>query len=330
MDPPAGQPPYPDREPGTPGRTRGRVSADVDRGGEGAAAPYTERTGRVAAARRLTRRPGRDAARAFLAEGPQPVREALALAVTRPGAVRSLLGTAEALDRHADLVARAGQAGVPVSRITARAAADLSETTTPQGLVAVCRFLDVPLSEAFADPPPTLAVVLVAVRDPGNAGTVLRSADAAGAGAVVLSADSVDPYNGKAIRASAGSLFHLPLVREADPAAAVEAARAAGLAVFAADASGDADLDDLADDGTLTRPTAWLFGNEARGLPPSAAAVADARVRIPIHGHAESLNLAAAAAVCLYATARAQRRRPENRSGKIARSGAPRPPRAMP
>jgi len=301
-----------------------------DPGGIAGAAPYTERTGRVAAARRLTRRPGREEARAFLAEGPQAVAEALALATARPGAVRMLFGTEEALARHADLAALARRAGVPVSTVTPRAAAGLSETTAPQGLVAVCRYVDVALAEAFAAPPAGLAVLLAAVRDPGNAGTVLRSADAAGAGAVVFAADSVDPYNGKAVRASAGSLFHLPVVRDADLAAAVAAARGAGLAVLAADSSGEADLDDLADDGTLGRPTAWLFGNEARGLPPAAAALADSRVRIPIHGRAESLNLAAAAAVCLFASARAQRRPAGNRSGKIANPGVPVPPRAMP
>jgi TrmH family RNA methyltransferase len=293
--------------------------------GAAAAAADTERSGRVAAARRLTRRSGREQARAFLAEGPQPVREALALAVTRPGAVRTLFGTAEALARHADLDALARQAGVPVCPVTPRAAAGLSETTTPQGVVAVCRFLDVALPDAFAPPPPGLAVLLVGVRDPGNAGTVLRSADAAGAGAVVLAADSVDPYNGKVVRASAGSLFHLPVVREAGLTAAVDTARAAGLAVLAADVTGEADLDELADDGTLAGPTAWMLGNEARGLPSTAATLADARVRIPIHRRAESLNLAAAAAVCLFTSARAQRRPGR---GPLD-PGAQVPPRAM-
>jgi TrmH family RNA methyltransferase len=149
--------------------------------------------------------------------------------------------------------------------------------------------------------------VLAEIRDPGNAGTVLRTADAAGAAAVVFAGDAVDPYNGKAVRASAGSLFHLAVVREPDPLATLGALRAAGLRVLAADARGEADLDDLADAGDLGRPTAWLFGSEAHGLPPDLAAAADARVRVPIHGRAESLNLAAAAAVCLFTTARAHR-----------------------
>ena len=283
------------------------------------AAPFTERTPRVAAARRLIRRAGREDAGEFLAEGPQAVREALTRAAggtVRP--VRELFATAGALARHDDLAELARGSGVPVWEVTPRAAAALSETTTPQGLVAVCPFLDVPLVLALGGGP-ALVAVLADVRDPGNAGTVLRSADAAGADAVVFAGDSVDPYNGKAVRASAGSLFHLPVVRGADLPAALGMARAAGLAVLAADAAGEADLDDLADDGTLAAPTAWLFGNEAWGLPAALGALADLRVRITLSGRAESLNLAAAATVCLLGSARAQRRAREGRP----RSGPP-------
>ncbi|HEX6756104.1 MAG TPA: RNA methyltransferase [Mycobacteriales bacterium] len=288
-------------------------------------AAYTERTPRVVAARRLTRRAGREEAGAFLAEGPQAVREALA----RPGATRELFGTAEALARHAGLVDAARAAGVPVSEVTARAAAALSETTSPQGLVAVCAPLDVPLGTALAGAP-RLVVVLADVRDPGNAGTVLRTADAAGADAVLFAGDSVDPYNGKAVRAGAGSLFHLPVVRGADLPAALRAAHDAGLTVLAADGSGEADLDELADAGRLAGPTAWLFGNEAWGLPDAVGALAEARVRIPISPRAESLNLAAAAAVCLFASARAHRRWRRGDDGRAAGPGAAYPTRAIP
>ncbi|HSV68319.1 MAG TPA: RNA methyltransferase [Mycobacteriales bacterium] len=274
--------------------------------------PYPERTPRVAAARRLTRRAGRTEAGLFLAEGPQAVREAVGWTGGPPGlagpgpAVVELLGTPAALERYADLVRAAERRGVPVLAVTERGMAGLSETVTPQGLVAVCRFVDVPLRTALR-PAPRLVVLLAAIRDPGNAGTVLRTADAAGAGAVLFSAESVDPYNGKCVRASAGSLFHLPVVRGVDVPAAVPALRAAGLAVLAAAGDGETDLEELADAGGLARPVAWLFGNEAHGLPAGLAGLADARVRIPLHGRAESLNLAAAAAICLYATARAQR-----------------------
>jgi len=283
-------------------------------------APLTDRSPRVAAARKLTRRSARDAAGEFLAEGPQAVREALAGALTgtRPRP-RELFATPEALARHPGIGDLAATAGVPVSVVTKRAAAVLSETATPQELVAVCPVLDVPLSAALGGGP-ALVAILADVRDPGNAGTVLRSADAAGADTVVLAGDSVDPYNGKAVRASAGSLFHLPVVRSAALLETLEEARAAGLAVLAADGAGEADIDDLAGNGGLDRPTAWLFGNEAWGLPVDVGALADLRVRIPIHPRAESLNLAAAAAVCLFWSARAQRHA----------AGADRRPRAIP
>ena len=256
----------------------------------------------MVAARKLTRRAGRDAAGEFLAEGPQAVREALAF----PAPPRELFATAAAAARHPELLAAADRRGVPVSAVTDRAAAALSETATPQGLVALCPVLDVPLATALAGRP-RLVVVLADIRDPGNAGTVLRSADAAGAGAVVFAGDSVDPYNGKAVRAGAGSLFHLPVVRGAPLAGALAAVRAAGLAVLAADGAGERDLDQLPE---LAGRTAWLFGNEAWGLPAEVGALADARVRIPISPRAESLNLAAAAAVCLFASARAHRGNP--------------------
>ncbi|MET8085767.1 RNA methyltransferase [Micromonospora sp. NPDC005237] len=263
---------------------------------------FTPRTPRVVAARRLQRRRDRDATGRFLAEGPQAVREALA----RPGVVTELFGTPAALDRHPELAATAARADVPVSEVTDDALAALAETVAPQGLVAVCRHLDVPLEQALAGRP-RLVAVLAEIRDPGNAGTVLRTADAAGAGAVVFAGDAVDPYNGKCVRASAGSLFHVDVVRAPDPVAVVNALRAAGLSIFATTGYGDDDLDDLTDYGRLVGPTAWLFGSEAHGLPEELTAAADARVRVPLYGRAESLNLAAAAAVCLYASARAQR-----------------------
>jgi TrmH family RNA methyltransferase len=211
-----------------------------------------------------------------------------------------LFATVTGLDRHADLARCAAQAGVAVSTVTDEALAGLSETVTPQGFVAVCEHLDVPLDEALAARP-RLVAILAGISDPGNAGTVLRTADAAGAGAVVFAGDAVDPYNGKCVRASAGSLFHLGVVRGSDPYRTVVACREAGLRVLAADLAGEADLYHCG----LDAPTAWLFGSEAHGLPPDLAAAADARVRVPIHGRAESLNLAAAAAVCLYSSARA-------------------------
>lgn len=270
----------------------------------GAEPAHTSRTPRVVAARRLLRRKDRDQHGRFLAEGQQAVREAVAA-----GAVVELFVTSGARTRHTDLVEAATQAGARISTVTDEALTSLAETMNPQGILAVCRQRDVPLAEALSRGP-RLVAVLVANRDPGNAGTVLRTADAAGATVVVFAGDTVDPYNGKCVRASAGSLFHVDVVRAASAQAAVEALRSAGLLVLATQPRGETDLDGLICDGSLAAGTAWLFGSEAHGLPADLAATADRRVSIPIHGRAESLNLAAAAAVCLYASAHAQRAQP--------------------
>jgi TrmH family RNA methyltransferase len=256
----------------------------------------TERSARIAAARKLTRRPGRDAAGLFLAEGRQSVAEALA----DPSGVHEVFATEAAAAAHHDLLAATS---VPVRLVTEKAAAGLSETVTPQGLVAVCRLRDVAV-EAFTANPPRLAVALAELADPGNAGTVLRTADACGAGAVVFGSGSADPYGGKAVRASAGSLFHVDVVRGAPLGPLIDTVRGAGVTVLAADGGGEVSLDELATE--LAGPVLWLFGNEARGVPQELAASADARVRIPMRGRAESLNLAAAAAICLYTTQLAQ------------------------
>jgi TrmH family RNA methyltransferase len=227
--------------------------------------------------------------------------------VSGAATVHELFVTATAAQRYPELLDAARSAGVRVTTVTDKAAASLSDTVTPQGLVAVCDLLDVPVEVALAGPP-ALVAVLVGVADPGNAGTVVRVADAAGAGAVLLAGDTVDPHNGKAVRASTGSVFHVPLARDRDAAAVLAACRAAGLTLLAADGHGDLDLHDPRTATVLAGPTAWIFGGEAHGLPAELAALADHRVRVPIHGRAESLNLATAAAVCLYASAAAQPR----------------------
>jgi TrmH family RNA methyltransferase len=260
------------------------------------------RSPRVKGARRLAKRAFRHRERRFLAEGPQAVREAL----STPGGLFELFATAEAEHRYADLVRAAESAGVPVLRVSGEVMAELAQTVTPQGLLAVCGFLDVPLATPLASSP-RLVTVLAHVRDPGNAGTVLRTADAAGSDAVVFTDASVDPYNGKCVRASAGSLFHLPVVTGPRVEELIPALHETGMTVLAADGSGDRSLDDAIDSGLLARPTAWVFGNEAWGLPGEILSHVDEVVSVPIYGAAESLNLATAAAVCLYASARAQR-----------------------
>lgn len=174
---------------------------------------------------------------------------------------------------------------------------------TPQGLVAVCRRVDKPLTDVLAAKP-TLVAVLVDANDPGNAGTILRTADAAGADAVIFAGDSVDIYNGKTVRATAGSLFHLDVVIDVGPDDVLREASRHRLTTIAATGSGRQVLDEA----VTASPTVWLFGNEANGLPRSVIDAADRSVRVPIYGRAESLNLAAAAAICLYASATTQRR----------------------
>lgn len=253
----------------------------------------TERSNRVAAAIKLHRHSGRTRAARFLAEGPNLVGAAL-----RRGVVSEVFATESAAARFADLLV-----GAEVQLVTERAAKALSDTVTPVGLVAVCSMPDADLGAVLAAGP-TLMAVPVGISEPGNAGTLIRVADAMGADAVVLAGPSVDPYNGKCLRASAGSIFSVPVISEPDAVAVVRALRDAGMRVLATTPAGDSSLDDA----DLAPPTAWLFGPEAHGLPPEVTAQATTRVRIPMEGDAESLNVASAAAICLYESSRAQRR----------------------
>jgi TrmH family RNA methyltransferase len=263
----------------------------------------TTRSGRVKAARKLTRRSARAEHRLFLAEGAKALTEALHLT----GSVVEVYATEAASEQYAVLRKAVDDLGVPWLLVDDAGMTSLSGAVTPQGIVAVCRFLDVPL-ETVLTPGPETIVICADVRDPGNAGTVIRTADAAGARGVVLAGHSVDPYNDKTVRASVGSLWHLPIALADDPAECVRRAREAGFVVIAAEGRGESDLFEAESSGLLDRPVAWLFGNEAWGLPDELAALADHRVSIPIYGRAESLNLSTAAAVCLYASARASAR----------------------
>jgi TrmH family RNA methyltransferase len=236
---------------------------------------------------------GRQRAGRFLVEGTQAVREAL----TWPGEVHELFVTEAFAGRDTELHGLAHARRVPVSLVTDRAMTGLSDTVTPQGVVAVCSLVDVPLSTALAGTP-SLVAVLVEVSDPGNAGTVIRVADAAGADAVVLAGDAVDPHNGKCVRASTGSVFHLPIAR-ASVDETLAACRAAGLRLAATDGYATSELTPA----TAPAPVAWLFGSEAHGLPDAVKSAADLSLRVPLYGKAESLNLATAATVCLYASA---------------------------
>ncbi len=253
-------------------------------------------------ARRLLRRKDRQLARRFIAEGRQATMEAL----RHPGTVTELIVADDSVIRHVDLLDIASNAGIRIAVASPRAVAELVDTVTPQGVIAVCQMIDVSLEEALAGAP-QLVVLCDQVRDPGNVGTVIRCADAFGADAVLISRDSVDVYNAKAVRATTGSLFHLPLAIGVDLADAASLARKAGLQVLGADADAPSTVDDLARSGALSQPTLWVLGNEAWGLPAQHATLLDRLVALPIYGRAESLNLSTAAAVLLYASATAQR-----------------------
>ena len=285
---------------------------------EGARAPRPDildnpDSARVARVAGLARRHARDKYERFLVEGPRGVGEAVRHAAAH---VHDLYLTPEAADRHADILARARAAGLYTHTVTPRVMAAMSADA--QGVLAV-----VATTALAAGPRPQedgagageglaerlagarLVAVLAEAQDPGNAGTIIRTADAAGADAVVLVRGSVDATNPKVVRSTAGSLFHLPVLTGAGLGEVLEALDGAGLAVLAADGSGPVNLFDA--DELLARPCAWLFGNEARGLAPEALERAEAVVSVPVLGAAESLNVAAAAAVCLYASVRAQR-----------------------
>jgi TrmH family RNA methyltransferase len=248
---------------------------------------------------KLTKKESRLETGLFLLEGPQGLKEAL----QRPKLIEKIFATEAFKEKYPELISRAEQARVTLTLVSETALRALSDTTPPQGVVAVCQQFHVSLEDVIASQPKLIAF-LAQIRDPGNAGTVLRAADAAGADAVVFSKGSVDIYNPKVVRSTTGSMFHLPFVVEADIELAIDSLKQAGLQVLAADISGTS----LAgiDSASLTKPTAWLFGNEAWGLEPAVSALADQLVQVPIFGAAESLNLATAASVCMYASAFAQ------------------------
>lgn len=225
------------------------------------------------------------------------------MAVGSAWPVREVFLTDAAAQRDADLLRDLARSGATIHTVSERALDAIGETVTPQGMIAVA---EIPRDPDIPERP-RLVIVLDHCSDPGNAGTVVRTADAAGADAVVLGAGSVDVWSGKCVRASAGSVFHVPVIQAVDTMEAIADLRRRGCQVLATAASGEADLDHLAASADLAAPTAWLVGSEAHGLDDDLLHVADRVVRIPIHGRAESLNLGAAAAICLYSSARAQR-----------------------
>lgn len=260
------------------------------------------RSPRVRAVAKLAKRGARSETGLFLLEGPQAVAEALTF---RPELVVELYATPTALERYTDIAQTAVDAGVDVEFVSEHVLETMADTVTPQGFVAVCHQFPTSIRDILSGEP-KLVAILEEVRDPGNAGTIIRAADSAGADAVILTGRTVDLYNPKVVRSSTGSIFHVPVAVGATLEDVVGRAHAAGLQILAADIKGD-DLLAVRTEGLLSRPTAWVFGNEARGLGDDDLALADRAVTVPIYGNAESMNLATAASVCLYESAFAQR-----------------------
>jgi TrmH family RNA methyltransferase len=255
---------------------------------------------RVTELRKLQQRRHRVERGAFVVEGPQAVREAVQSHV-----LRELFATTTSLVTHADIIAQARVAGAPVVEVSDPVMAVLCETENPQGVVGVCDLVTIAVDEVVARAmrvPSPRVVILDRVADPGNAGTIIRTAAALGVQGIVLTRGSVDPHNGKCVRASAGAIFHVPIAADVEPASVYERMRISDFLIAATDADGSVTLSSDAMVPAETRPFAWVFGNEAQGVDAWWQERADYRIRIPMAGHVESLNIASAAAICMYAS----------------------------
>lgn len=259
--------------------------------------PFTERTPRIVKAAKLHRAKERRQTQRFLVEGANAVEAAVAT-----GAATDIFVTEKAARDHEEIVTAAGYMDVYTHAIDNKASQRLAETVTATGIYAVCRSVTWSLG-AVLNGKPRLVVVGVETADPGNAGTLIRIADVCGADAVVFAGQTVDPESNKVARASAGSLFHVPVVRDTNVNDVLGQLRASDLAQAATTLDGEVSLAEAGE--RLAQPTAWLFGNEAHGLSDQAAKQADYRVHIPIRGGAESLNIATAAAMCLWESVKA-------------------------
>jgi TrmH family RNA methyltransferase len=300
------------------------AGCDPHGGAEVFANPRSDRVKAVRAAVAGRSGHGPAAGTRAVAEGPQAVREALAASRegapdrgrSRPGpSVMDLWLTPAWANREPGFARAATLGGGHVHLATTEVIDAMSPTA--QGVLALLDWPPVTWAQGLEVARGAASVVALfeEIRDPGNAGTVIRAADVAGAAAVVFSEGSVDPRSTKVIRASVGSCFHVPVVAGVALGQAVTDLRGAGYRILAADGAGRLTLDALLDPGApavpdLRGPVAWVFGNEARGLSEAAKELADATVRIPIYGRAESLNLAMAATLCLYESARMRRHRP--------------------
>lgn len=249
---------------------------------------------RVKDAAGLHRRKERDRQRRYLVEGPRSVADLLPT-----GALVEVFATTDAAD---ELATPAERAGVELTTVSEEVLDKLADSVTPQGAVAVAEQRHVPLDAAVGT---GVLVVLCGVSDPGNAGAIVRTATAAGAAGVVFTTGSVDPWNPKAVRASAGAVARIPLVVDVTADEVLDACHGRGQRTVALDTTGRRHIDEA---GLLDPPVALLFGNEAHGLAAEVLDRVGATAQVPRYGPVESLNLAAAVAVTVYAAARSARR----------------------
>lgn len=295
--------------------------------------PHADRVRDIA---KLSTRRGRTKKKQFMVEGPQAVREALKAHLQSP-VLDAVYVTESAYERHPDIAELLEQAhGTPTPEegrrvfmrvVTDEVLAAMADSVTPQGIIAISFMVDTSFSVLWGENAlnPKLIAVLSRIQDPGNAGTILRVADAAGADLVITTKGSVDLYNPKTVRSTAGSLFHVPIIQGVELEEFAEDVKSQGIVVLAADGYGTVNLQDLIDHAAvlragfsgetpaevkgafdLSRPTMWLFGNEAQGLSSEEKSAATMRIAVPVYGAAESLNVGTAAAICLYASAMAQ------------------------
>lgn len=265
-------------------------------GGIAAGKITSPRNSRVGAARKLLKRAYREDARSFLVETPRLLEEALDAGAK----VSTVFFGPSMIDRASAVLERARAAGADLYEVEPAVIEALSGTVNPQELIAVVSFVDRPLSSLGN---PALVMVACGIQDPGNLGTALRAAEGAGADAAILCEGTVDLYNLKTVRASAGSIFHFPVVRDLGYPEALDALKGAGLSLLGATPDGDEDFGEL----DLTAPIAILVGNEAAGLPPEVSGQLDIRVRIPMRRSGSSLNAGVAASLLLF-EARRQRK----------------------
>jgi len=237
--------------------------------------------------RRYRRREG-----TFVVRGVQPVWQAV-----EAGADIEVLIVAPDLlrDPAAGMVAEQEARGVSVAKLTSELFGRIADRDGPAGVAAIVRKRMCGLAELSAGPE-SVFVALHEVANPGNLGTIIRTADAAGAAGVILVGPSTDPFDPVAVKASMGAVFSVPVAAEPAPGAFLRWCADMGIAVAVTSGSGSGSLWDL----VLPRPLAILLGSEGAGLPDELLAAGDLLLRIPMTGTAESLNLAVAAGILLY------------------------------